>query len=120
MLIKDVVAQDPILAIDNSQLREIVHPDRDSVGIRYSLAHAVVKPGETTLRHRLASSEVYYVLYGWGIMHVDDEASTVHAGHAVYIPGGAVQWIENSGATDLAFLCIVDPAWREEDEEITD
>ena len=118
MLIRDVVTQNPILAIDNSQLREIIHPERDPVGIRYSLAHAVVKPDEISLRHKLASSEVYYILYGWGIMHVDDEAATVHAGHAVYIPPGTVQWIENSGATDLAFLCIVDPAWREEDEEI--
>jgi mannose-6-phosphate isomerase-like protein (cupin superfamily) len=118
MLIKDVVTQDPMLAVDNSQLREIVHPGRDPVGIRYSLAHAVVGAGETTLRHKLASSEIYYVLYGLGVMHVDDEAATVHAGHAVYIPPGTVQWIENNSATELAFLCIVDPAWREQDEDV--
>jgi mannose-6-phosphate isomerase-like protein (cupin superfamily) len=118
MLIKDVVAQEPILAIDNTQLREIIHPARDPVGIRYSLAHAIIGPGETSLRHRLVSSEVYYILYGWGVMHVGDEAATVHPGQAIYVPGGAVQWIENSGATDLAFLCIVDPAWRDEDEEL--
>lgn len=118
MLIKDVVTQDPILAIDNSRLRELIHPEHDPVGIRYSLAHAVVGPGETSLRHRLAASEIYYILYGWGVMHVDDEAATVHPGHAVYIPPGTVQWIENNGATDLAFLCIVDPAWREENEEV--
>lgn len=118
MLIKDVVTQNPILAIDNSQLREIMHPDRDPVGIGYSIAHAILGPGQTSLRHRLSSSEVYYILYGWGVMHVDDEASTVHPSHAVYVPPGAVQWLENTGATDLAFLCIVDPAWREEDEEV--
>jgi mannose-6-phosphate isomerase-like protein (cupin superfamily) len=53
-------------------------------------------------------------------MHVDDEAAAVHAGHAIYVPPGALQWIENSGATELAFLCIVDPAWREEDEELVE
>jgi mannose-6-phosphate isomerase-like protein (cupin superfamily) len=120
MLIRDVVTQHPIQAIDNSRLREIVHPERDAVGIRYSLAHAVIGPGEASLRHRLTSSEVYYVLYGWGVMHVDDEAAAVHAGHAIYVPPGALQWIENSGATELAFLCIVDPAWREEDEELVE
>jgi len=118
MLIKDVVTQEPIQAIDDSELREIVHPDRDRIGIRYSLAHAVVRPGERSRRHRLASSEVYYILYGWGVVHVDNESETVHAGHAVYIPPGSVQWIENNGATDLAFLCVVDPAWRESDEEV--
>lgn len=120
MLIKDVVTQEPIQAIDNSELREIVHPDRDGIGVRYSLAHAVVKPGETSLRHRLASSEVYYILYGWGIVHVDNESEIVHAGQAVYVPPGSVQWIENNGATELAFLCIVDPAWREADEKVVE
>lgn len=120
MLIKDVVTQHPMLAVDNSRLREIMHPGRDPIGTRYSLAHAVVGPGETTLRHKLASSEVYYILYGLGVIHVDGEAATVHAGHAVYIPPGAVQWIENNSATELAFLCIVDPAWREEEDVVVE
>jgi mannose-6-phosphate isomerase-like protein (cupin superfamily) len=37
----------------------------------------------------------------------------------VYIPPGAEQHIRNTGAGDLKFLCIVDPAWRAEDEEVT-
>jgi mannose-6-phosphate isomerase-like protein (cupin superfamily) len=51
-------------------------------------------------------------------MRVDDESETVCPGDAVYIPPGAKQQITNSGATDLLFLCIVDPAWRKEDEEV--
>jgi len=51
-------------------------------------------------------------------MHIDAESKTVRAGQAVYIPPGAVQFIENGGRSELRFLCIVDPAWRPEDEEI--
>ena len=51
---------------------------------------------------------------------IDDESRDVGPGCAVYIPPGAVQSIENTGAGDLIFLCIVDPAWRPEDEEILD
>ncbi len=118
MLLKDVAALTPIDAGDHSELREILHPERDDVALRYSLALAILRPGERSLRHRLGSSEVYYVLYGTGVMHVGDEAETLHTGHTVYIPPNSVQWFENTGATDLAFLCLVDPAWREEDEEV--
>lgn len=118
MFTRDAADVPPITAADGSELREILHPERDSATIGYSLAVAVVKPGQSTRPHKLTSSEAYYLLSGMGRMHVGDEAESVHAGNAVYIPAGSVQWIENTGRIDLAFLCIVDPAWREEDEEV--
>lgn len=118
MVVKDVDDLESIIAADGSRLCEVLHPDRDGAAIGYSLAVAVVGPGESTLPHRLASSEVYYLVCGTGQMHVDDEVAAVHAGNAVYIPAGGVQWIENTGRIDLSFLCIVDPAWRREDEEV--
>ena len=51
-------------------------------------------------------------------MHVDSESAEVHSGQAVYIPPNSIQYIANTGKSDLEFLCIVDPAWRPEDEEI--
>ncbi|MCK7511883.1 MAG: cupin domain-containing protein [Desulfobacterales bacterium] len=45
----------------------------------------------------MKSAEVYYVLEGRGLMHVGDETAEVAAGQAVYIPPGAVQFIENRG-----------------------
>jgi mannose-6-phosphate isomerase-like protein (cupin superfamily) len=51
-------------------------------------------------------------------MRVGDERAEVEPGQAVYIPPGQVQSIENIGQDDLAFLCIVDPAWRAEDEDL--
>jgi mannose-6-phosphate isomerase-like protein (cupin superfamily) len=53
-------------------------------------------------------------------MHVDDEVASVEPGDAIEIPPGATQWIANIGDSDLEFLCIVDPAWRAEDEEVLD
>jgi mannose-6-phosphate isomerase-like protein (cupin superfamily) len=103
---------------DRTALRELLHPDKADLRLRYSLAHAVVKPGQTSLQHRLKSSEVYYILEGEGIMYIDSESSEVHPGHAVYIPPDSTQYIKNTGSSDLRFLCIVDPAWRQEDEEV--
>jgi mannose-6-phosphate isomerase-like protein (cupin superfamily) len=106
------------VAGDNTILREILHPDKQGLHFRYSLAHAVVKPGEVSLPHRLATSEVYYILEGTGIMQVDDKKAEVGPGSTVYIPPHSVQSIRNTGRTDLKFLCMVDPAWRAVDEEV--
>jgi len=121
MLIRKLKDCPEIAAGDHTRLRELLHPSRDyPFSGRYSLAHAVIAPGEASVRHRLKTDEVYYIIQGTGEMHIDRESATVAAGDAVDIPPGSEQWIENTGNGDLAFLCIVDPAWREADEEILD
>jgi mannose-6-phosphate isomerase-like protein (cupin superfamily) len=118
MFIQHLNQCEPFLAGDKTVLRELLHPDKAELALRYSLAHAVVKPGETSQLHRLCTSEVYYILEGKGTMAINGEPSEVFPGDAVYIPPHASQCIHNSGLSDLVFLCIVDPAWRMEDEEI--
>ena len=51
-------------------------------------------------------------------MHIDDENQFVEVPDAVYIPLKAKQFIYNWGTDPLIFICIVDPAWRKEDETI--
>ena len=99
-------------------LHQVLHPDKARLAIRSSLAHAVVHPGQTTWRHRLKTSEIYYIIEGEGVMHIDGESAPVRPGSTVYIPPLAAQCITNTGAVDLGFICVVDPAWRKEDEEV--
>jgi len=106
------------VAGDGALLRELLHPGETDIPIRYSLAHATVPPDQTTKPHRLATSEVYYVIEGFGAMFIDDECEPIEPGSTVYIPPGATQYIENTGDHELTFLCIVDPAWQPQDEEI--
>jgi mannose-6-phosphate isomerase-like protein (cupin superfamily) len=120
MLVRTLEDCEEFVAGDASILREILHPDKTPIAVRYSLAHASVRPGGHTRRHRLQTSEVYYVLAGSGRMHIDDESRDISAGSTVYIPPRSVQHIENTGASDLVILCIVDPAWRQADEEVLD
>ena len=118
MIIKDVKNCQEIIAGDNVLLRELLNPLKQDVAINYSLALAKVKQGEITLAHRLTSSEVYYILEGEGEMYINNEKEKVNVGQAIYIPPNSVQRIKNTGLNDLVFLCIVDPAWRKEDEEV--
>jgi mannose-6-phosphate isomerase-like protein (cupin superfamily) len=108
------------VAGDGSALRELLHPAQAALQIRYSLAHAKVAPGQATKRHRLRTSEVYYIMAGQGLMHINEESSQVCPGCTVYVPPGCEQYIENTGESELMFLCIVEPAWKKEDEQVFD
>ena len=97
----------------------LLHPDKADLAIRYSLAHARVKPGERTTPHRLQTTEVYYILQGQGRMHIDAEVAGRHRRVRHLHPARMRSNTSRTPATvDLVFLCIVDPAWRPEDEEI--
>lgn len=105
-------------AADFSRLREILHPDKMDLTIRYSLAYARVPQGKTTRPHRLKTSEVYYILEGRAVMYINDEHCCVRAGSTVYIPPNSKQYIKNAGKSVLKFLCIVEPAWQSDDEQV--
>lgn len=118
MLIKHFDDCEEFVAGDGSILREFLHPDKADLQLRYSLAHATVAKGQHTAPHRLKTSEVYYIIHGCGMMHIDQESTEARPGDTIYIPPNSMQSIENIGDSDLLFLCIVDPAWRRKDEEI--
>ena len=118
MLIQKLLDCDEFVAGDNTLLRELLHPDKQAIALRYSLAHATLPVGKTSELHSLTTSEVYYILSGKGEMHIDSEVQIVVPGDAVYIPPNAKQFIYNCGDEPLVFICIVDPAWRKEDETV--
>ena len=103
---------------DRVGLREILHPAKRKLKIRYSLAHATLKSGKSSIPHKLKVSEVYYILEGRGKMRVDNITTIVRRSDTVYIAPNSIQFIENTGKSKLKFLCIVDPAWRQRDEII--
>ena len=119
MIVRKLNAIEPIIAGDRSLLKEILHPDKLAVDIRYSLAYASVEPQSSTLPHALEYTEVYYIVRGRGRIHIDNETKEVSETDTIYIPPGAVQFIENPEQQDLEFLCIVDPAWQSHIETIS-
>jgi mannose-6-phosphate isomerase-like protein (cupin superfamily) len=125
VFVKSLAACTAITANDLTELRELLHPDHDGIALGYSLAHAIIRPGQRSIRHFLTGrSEVYYLLSGRGLMHINEEEREVQAGDALLIPPGAVQFFENTGEEDLVFLAIVEPAWQPEadhrSEQISD
>lgn len=118
MLIVDLKDCKEFIAGDDTILKELLHPDKNDVSLRYSLAHATLNPGKKSYPHQLKTSEVYYIVQGKGIMHINNEKREVSEDQMIYIPPDSIQYIENTGDQNLKFLCIVDPAWKKEDEVI--
>lgn len=118
MLVRKLQECEEFTAGDGTILRELLHPDKQPLALRYSLAHAIVPVGQTSIPHSLTTSEVYYIIQGKGEMHIDEETQLIEPGDAVYIPPNARQYVHNCGDEPLVFVCMVDPAWRQEDETI--
>ena len=86
MIVKRFDEQDEIVALDDTRVREFLNPKHDEVDLHlnYSLAHASIAPGKSSLPHRfLEASEVYYILRGKGRMHIDDETTEVGPGDTI-------------------------------------
>ncbi|ALA57294.1 cupin domain-containing protein [Nitrospira moscoviensis] len=118
MLTRTLSDCEEFVAGDHTVLRELLHPDKQAAKVGYSLAHGKLAAGRRSKWHVLKSSEVYYFIAGEGTFAIDGERCSVTAGSMVYVPPGAKQSLENTGTGDVEFLCLVDPAWRMEDESI--
>ena len=105
---------------EGTKIRQIFQPHNTLNGIRYSISHSELKPGKKSKLHKMKTSEVYYILEGEGNLQIDDAIFKVLKDHAIYIPPHSKQFIENTGKNELKFLCIVDPAWKLEDETVLD
>ena len=78
MIIRDSAAGIHERVMDRSLLSELMHPDKvaEAAHLDCSIAHAIVPAGESTLPHTLKkSTELYYILQGRGIMHIDGETA---------------------------------------------
>ena len=64
----------------------------------------------------MSSSEIYYILEGSGDLKIDEDTHHIEKDDSAYVPPNSKQFIENTGSINLKFLCIVEPAWKAEDE----
>ena len=118
MTVKKIQEIDSIDGGEGTKIRQIFHPHNTLNGIRYSISHSELKPGKKSKLHKLETSEVYYILQGEGVLQIGEDTFKISKDQAFYIAPHSKQCIENTGKDGLKFLCIVDPAWKEEDETI--
>jgi quercetin dioxygenase-like cupin family protein len=85
--------------------RTLVSADRTpSVGL--TVGTAEIAPGATEVgaRHHHADHEVYYVIAGTGVVHLDGVETPVEPGSVVFIPGNTRHFVRNTGHDTLKLL----------------
>ena len=119
MITKSITEIPGFEAGDLTWIKELLHPQNDQIPLNYSLAHASLAVNTASIPHILhANSEVYILVKGKGRVYIDEEEKELKTGELVFIPKGARQYIVNTGAEELQFLCIVSPPWSAEEEEV--
>jgi mannose-6-phosphate isomerase-like protein (cupin superfamily) len=101
-------------------LGNVLHPavvDME-LGVDYSIAHVIMKPGGVIEPHIMKNPEAHYVLAGEGVLYIEDVPFELSEGQLVLIPANSKQYTENNGEIDLEFFAIDQPAWSKENEVI--
>ena len=101
---------------EGTKIKQYFHPHNTLNGIKDSIAQFTLKSGKKSKLHKISSSEIYYILEGNGVLKINDEAYKLEKDDSAYVPPNSKQCIENTGIGDLRFLCIVEPAWKAENE----
>jgi len=101
---------------EGTKIKQYFHPHNTLNGINYSIAQFTLEYGKKSKLHKISSSEIYYILEGNGTLKINDESYRLEKDDSVYVPPNSKQYIENTGTVDLRFLCIVEPAWKAENE----
>ena len=116
MIIKKIEDIETFEGNEGTEIKQMISPAETDNTIRYSIAHCTIKSGKSSTPHIMKTTEMYYILQGRGIMHIDSEKKQVNQNDLIFVPPMSKQFLENNGELDLIVLCIVDPAWRQEDE----
>lgn len=119
MIIKNLHQVPTFVAADKTVLKEVLHPKNGDGNLSFSLAHAYLPPGAKSLPHRLTkSNETYTIIHGVGKITIENKVFPIKKGSVFIVPKNTLQSVENTGADNLEFYCIVTPPWAEEEEEI--
>lgn len=104
----------PITTPHGELIRELIGRTATEGSVpRHSVAHIVLPPGKSSLRHyHPEAEESYYILSGRARVLIGEEEVELTAGTAVLIPAPQPHKITNIGSEDLAFLAICVPAWE--------
>lgn len=81
-----------------------------------SLAHVIMAPRTASLRHKhLKFTELYYILAGSGMLHLDTQQIFLAAGMAKEVPPGVAHHLRNTGDVPLVHLVLCEPAFDSKD-----
>ncbi|NYY80283.1 hypothetical protein DMH27_05555 [Raoultella planticola] len=97
-------------ASDGGKVAEMINAGGSALR-HMSLAVVELQPGKALLHRHIQTEEIYYILAGAGIIHLDKIYRPVGPGDAVSIPVGCIHALENPSAETLRYLAISAPGF---------
>lgn len=94
----DIIKANSVYTLrDNKTLKNLV------------LSQTILHVNQNTNGHyHEGQEEVYFFMYGKGMMTVGDEQFDVQGGDIILIPDGLFHKVFNTGESDLVFNCVFD------------
>jgi mannose-6-phosphate isomerase-like protein (cupin superfamily) len=75
-----------------------------------------VVPGARSRPHwHTVGEEIYFVVSGTGVVHLDSQTRAVSSGHVIHIPPGVRHVVENNASTTLWLFVVNAPPYQAED-----
>lgn len=109
------VDQAYFMAPDGGRVLELLNPE-NSVLQTFSVARVCVEPGVRAKPHwHERTEEVYFILSGRAIAHLDDQVHELAAGDALCIPRGKIHYLENQATEPVDYLAISSPPYDDDD-----
>jgi methionyl-tRNA synthetase len=82
-----------------------IYPWEGVVKPPFGATWALVRPGESTKRHKHHDGETFFIASGHGVLRIGDDQASVKAGDVIYLPPFDEHTLTNaSEAEDLLFL----------------
>ena len=82
-----------IEAQEGSKIKQYFDPKNTSNGIRFSIAQCTLQSGKKSKKHKLRSSEIYFILEGYGKLKIQDKTFNIQKDDSVFVPSNSEQSI---------------------------
>lgn len=116
MEIIDIAQCPEFVSQDNAIVQEIVSHRNSSVK-NQSLAKVTINPGQSVLEHyHVRTEELYHILQGEGLMHIDGEEQFIGVGQTVVILPGQKHKVHNKSDDALVMLVMCAPGYEDDDQ----
>ncbi|HHW01753.1 MAG TPA: cupin domain-containing protein [Thermoanaerobacterales bacterium] len=99
--------------------RVIVGPGAPVEAQNFVMGYVTVYPGGSVPLHSHEQEEVYFIVSGKGIMHVNDERENVESGSYIYIHPNSTHMLENTSSENMIMMFCYAPKsvvdhWKKE------
>ncbi|RKL61842.1 cupin domain-containing protein [Thermoanaerobacteraceae bacterium SP2] len=97
----------------------IVGPGAPVEAQNFVMGYVTIYPGGSVPLHSHEQEEVYFIVSGKGIMHVNDERENVESGNYIYIHPNSTHMLENTSNENMIMVFCYAPKsvvdhWKKE------